>query len=65
MVSDALHDFGDLLGGLRLAKNHFRDALAQGAMMIDHRLAGIFEGQGTQTFQTLIDTQVAVLHRGQ
>ena len=44
------HNLGDLSGRLPLTENHFREALAQGAMMIYFREAKIFVWEMPQSF---------------
>ncbi len=52
-------DARDLLGGLRLAEDDLRDALAKGAVVVDRRIAELGERQVLQPGHRLVDGGVA------
>src|SRR5205085_7921168 len=59
---DALGDADDLLDRLALAEDHLRYTLTKRAMVIDHRVAEIGEGEIAQALHRLVDIDLACSH---
>jgi hypothetical protein len=53
------HDLNDVLSALALTKDNFGEALAQGAMMIQARIAEIFVRQIAQLLDGIFDAAIA------